>query len=155
VAHLRARIVVPKAPTLYSPTASVSVNVLLDVALGAACDLVRTWRGVETVRELRDLSGTCFKFGDRVFLNGHPSERLPNTLNVSFVERVGPEILGAYLEWPRPPVRRAMPDPRNCPQYCAPWELHLRSEWVRFGSVSAAQRPGEIEAVVEDLSLRR
>ena len=31
------------------------MNVLLDVALGAACDLVRTWRGVETVRELRDL----------------------------------------------------------------------------------------------------
>ena len=27
-------------------------------------------------------------------LNGHPTERLPNTLNVSFVAQVGAEILG-------------------------------------------------------------
>lgn len=33
------------------------------------------------------------KLGDRVVLNGHPSERLPNTLNVSFVARVGAEVL--------------------------------------------------------------
>ncbi len=26
-------------------------------------------------------------------LNGHPTERLPNTLNVSFVDRIGQEIL--------------------------------------------------------------
>jgi cysteine desulfurase len=28
-------------------------------------------------------------------LNGHPEERLPNTLNVSFVGRIGSEVLGA------------------------------------------------------------
>lgn len=28
-------------------------------------------------------------------LNGHPTERLPNTLHVSFVGRVGADILGA------------------------------------------------------------
>src|SRR5579864_5160625 len=32
-------------------------------------------------------------FGDRIALNGHPTERLPNTLNVSFIGRAGSEIL--------------------------------------------------------------
>jgi cysteine desulfurase len=32
-------------------------------------------------------------FGDQVVLNGHPSLRLPNTLNVSFVGRIGADIL--------------------------------------------------------------
>jgi cysteine desulfurase len=31
---------------------------------------------------------------DRVVLNGHPKERLPNTLNVSFIGLRGEEILG-------------------------------------------------------------
>ena len=70
-------------------------NVLLDVALGAACDLARR-KSMDAVRELRDLFWCLLqdKFGDRVVLNGHPTERLPNTLNVSFVGRVGAEILG-------------------------------------------------------------
>src|SRR5262249_3340073 len=34
------------------------------------------------------------QFGNRVWLSGHPTHRLPNTLNVSFVGRVGAEILG-------------------------------------------------------------
>lgn len=33
--------------------------------------------------------------GDRIALNGHPVHRLPNTLNVSFVGRIGAEILAA------------------------------------------------------------
>ncbi len=33
--------------------------------------------------------------GDAVVLNGHPTERLPNTLNVSFVGRVGADVLAA------------------------------------------------------------
>ena len=71
-------------------------NVLLVVALGAACDLARTWKGMDSVRELRDLFWELLqnKFGDEVVLNGHPIERLPNTLNVSFLARVGAEILG-------------------------------------------------------------
>ncbi len=32
-------------------------------------------------------------FGEEVVLNGHPTHRLPNTLNVSFIGRVGSEIL--------------------------------------------------------------
>jgi cysteine desulfurase len=31
-------------------------------------------------------------------LNGHPEKRLPNTLNVSFVGRIGAEILAAIPE---------------------------------------------------------
>jgi cysteine desulfurase len=33
------------------------------------------------------------QFGNRIALNGHPAHRLPNTLNVSFIGRVGAEIL--------------------------------------------------------------
>jgi cysteine desulfurase len=33
-------------------------------------------------------------FGDRIALNGHPTERLPDTLNVSLIGRAGSEILG-------------------------------------------------------------
>lgn len=70
-------------------------NVLLVVALGTACDLARTWKSTESIRELRDLFWERLqtKFGDRVVLNGHPVERLPNTLNVNFVGQVGAEIL--------------------------------------------------------------
>lgn len=70
-------------------------NVLLDVALGAACELAQSWIGMEKVRELRDLFWELLrrKFGDRVVLNGHPVERLPNTLNVSFVGKAGADVL--------------------------------------------------------------
>jgi len=70
-------------------------NVLLDVALGAACELAQSSIGMPRVRELRDYFWTQLResFRNRVVLNGHPTERLPNTLNVSFVGRVGSEIL--------------------------------------------------------------
>lgn len=70
-------------------------NILLDVALGAACVLAEHWVGMESVRQLRDLFWNLLqdRFGNRVVLNGHPNERLPNTLNVSFVNKVGAEIL--------------------------------------------------------------
>ncbi len=69
-------------------------SVLLDVGLGAACELARSW-GMRPTQELRDLFWDLLQaeFGDRIVLNGHPSERLPNTLNVSFVGRVGSDIL--------------------------------------------------------------
>jgi cysteine desulfurase len=40
----------------------------------------------------------CEAFGDQVTLNGHPVERLPNTLNVNFSGRSGAEILGLMPE---------------------------------------------------------
>jgi cysteine desulfurase len=70
-------------------------NVLLDVALGAACELAQTSRAMEQIRQLRDLFWELLqsKFGERVVLNGHPTERLPNTLNVSFVGKIGSDVL--------------------------------------------------------------
>lgn len=70
-------------------------NVLLAVALGAACDVARRWVGMPEVKVLRDRLWEGIKglFGEKVTLNGHPAERLPNTLNVNFVGRVGAEVL--------------------------------------------------------------
>ena len=71
-------------------------NILLDVALGAACQLAQSWLGMESIRQLRDLFWELLqaRFGERVVLNGHPTERLPNTMSVSFVGKVGSTILG-------------------------------------------------------------
>jgi cysteine desulfurase len=70
-------------------------NVLLAVALGAACEAARKWIGMPQVQALRDRfwEGLMEIFGNGVTINGHPTERLPNTLNVNFVGRVGAEIL--------------------------------------------------------------
>jgi cysteine desulfurase len=70
-------------------------NILLDVGLGAACATSQSWLGMESVRQLRDLFWNMLQdaFGDQIALNGHPTERLPNTLNVSFIGRAGSEIL--------------------------------------------------------------
>src|ERR1051326_663412 len=72
-------------------------NVLLNVALGAACERAGADLESEGTRltELRDFlyAGLKDLFGDSVHLNGHPTARLPNTLNVSFEGRMGNEIL--------------------------------------------------------------
>ena len=62
-------------------------NVLLAVALGAACEVARKWVGMPQVKVLRDRfrDGLRGIFGEKVTLNGHPTARLPNTLNVNFV----------------------------------------------------------------------
>jgi cysteine desulfurase len=74
-------------------------NVLLDVGLGAACEIAQSWVGMPEVRRLRDRLWEMLRdsLGDRVVLNGHPSDRLPNTLNVSLVGESGSDIL-AQLE---------------------------------------------------------
>jgi cysteine desulfurase len=55
---------------------------------------------MEGVKALRDAFHDGLKaiFGDGVVLNGHPLDRLPNTLNVSFAGRQGAEILAALPE---------------------------------------------------------
>ncbi len=70
-------------------------NVILDVGFGAACELAESWIGMTQVKEIRDLfwGKLLENFGDRVVLNGHPTERLPNTLNVSFIGKIGTDIL--------------------------------------------------------------
>ncbi len=75
-------------------------NVLLDAGLGAACEAAGEWAGMPAVRELRDLFWELLRerFGARVSLNGHPVERLPNTLNVNFHGKAGAEVLAAMPE---------------------------------------------------------
>jgi len=72
-------------------------SVLLAAALGEACALASDLRPLEETRRLRDrlCDGLRAHFGDSVVVNGHPTDRLPNTLNVSFVGRVGADILAA------------------------------------------------------------
>ena len=71
-------------------------NVAGIVGLGKACELAMAEReatGVR-VRELRDrLEQGIFARIPQVKLNGHPSERLPNTLNVSFAWIEGESLL--------------------------------------------------------------
>ena len=70
-------------------------SAVLAVGLGAACALAADLAPMTCVQALRDHFWQVLRqrFGDRVHLNGHPVHRLPNTLNVSFVGRVGAEIL--------------------------------------------------------------
>lgn len=70
-------------------------SALLAVGLGKACELARDLSPMDRVCELRDHFWRELRerFGDRVALNGHPVHRLPNTLNVSFVGRIGAEVL--------------------------------------------------------------
>lgn len=71
-------------------------NVAGIVALGVACELAANeldtaW---ERVRELRDrLERGIFAGIPEIKLNGHPTERLPNTLNLSFAYIEGEGIL--------------------------------------------------------------
>ncbi|MFE8699364.1 cysteine desulfurase family protein [Cytobacillus sp. FJAT-54145] len=73
-------------------------NVLLVVGLGKACELAAeniTYN--EKIKDLRDYFWTELKqyFGENVSLNGHERERLTNTLNINFENRIGQDILSA------------------------------------------------------------
>ena len=69
------------------------------VGLGTAAELAGPYVRDEKIRNLRDRfhAGLTDALGERVILNGHPTLRLPNTLNVSFPGHVGAELL-AELE---------------------------------------------------------
>ncbi|WP_063682942.1 cysteine desulfurase family protein [Bradyrhizobium stylosanthis] len=71
-------------------------SALLAVGLGTACATVADLAPMERVRALRDRFWQALqnRFGDSVALNGHATHRLPNTLNVSFVGKIGGDILG-------------------------------------------------------------
>jgi len=70
-------------------------SALLAIALGTACEIAQPWIGMPGVQRLRDLFWERLRaaFGNQIALNGHTELRLPNTLNVSFVGRVGADIL--------------------------------------------------------------
>jgi cysteine desulfurase len=50
---------------------------------------------MERVQALRDYFWQALhdRFGDHVVINGHATHHLPNTLNVSFVGKIGADIL--------------------------------------------------------------
>jgi cysteine desulfurase len=77
-------------------------NVPYIVGLGTACEIIGRTLPESAVRlqTLRDRLWDRLRdaLGEHVVLNGHPTERLPNTLNVSFVGCVGSELLGAVPE---------------------------------------------------------
>jgi len=75
-------------------------SALLDAALGEACALARDLAAMGDVKRLRDRFWARLEdaFGDRAARNGHPEQCLPNTLNVSFVGRIGADILAAMSE---------------------------------------------------------
>lgn len=130
-------------------------SALLAVGLGQACELARDLTSMDRVHALRDhfWSELQSRFGNRIALNGHPAHRLPNTLNVSFIGRVGAEILerldgvaastGSACHSGRielSPVLEAM---------CVAPEVGMGA--VRF-SLGRGTTHEEIEAVVERLS---
>lgn len=71
-------------------------SALMAVGLGKACELARDLTPMNRIRGLRDLFWQALQkqFGNRVCLNGHPFHRLPNTLNVSFANQIGADVLG-------------------------------------------------------------
>jgi cysteine desulfurase len=71
-------------------------NVASIVGLGKACDIARGDLANERARltELRDRLHALLEARiPGLLLNGHPSVRLPNTLNVSFPEAIGQAVL--------------------------------------------------------------
>ena len=75
-------------------------SALLAAALGEASILAADLEPMREVEALRDRFWARLQehFGAGVVLNGHPEQRLPNTLNVCFVGRVGADILAALPE---------------------------------------------------------
>ncbi|MEH7075852.1 cysteine desulfurase family protein [Neobacillus drentensis] len=70
-------------------------NTLLAVGLGKACEIAKHFVADHSLKDLTNYFWNQLKeaFGDQVVLNGHLEDRLPNTLNVSFVGRVGQDLL--------------------------------------------------------------
>ena len=75
-------------------------SALLAAGLGEACEIAQPGLGMPATRRLRDLlwERLSVELGERVSLNGHVHERLPNTLNVSFAGQVGAELLAQMPE---------------------------------------------------------
>jgi cysteine desulfurase len=71
-------------------------SALLAVGLGTACAIAADLAPMERTQALRDRFWQALqdRFGDHVVLNGNATHRLPNTLNVSFVGKIGADILG-------------------------------------------------------------
>ena len=71
-------------------------SALLAVGLGMAGVMATDLAPLNRIEALRERLWEALqdRFGEGVVLNGHPTRRLPNTLNVSFVGKIGADILG-------------------------------------------------------------
>ena len=94
------------------------------VGLGQAAELARQYVNDPKVKALRDClhDGLKHELGNQVVLLGHPEQRLPNTLAVSFRGRIGSEILAA------------------CPQLCASTGAACHSEDRQVSGTLAAMK---------------
>jgi cysteine desulfurase len=73
-----------------------TLNVTGIVGLGTACEIAQSEMGEEAHRlgQLRSkLQAGLFEHLDEVYLNGHPTERLPGNLNLSFAYVEGESLL--------------------------------------------------------------
>jgi cysteine desulfurase len=80
-------------------------NIVLDVALGEACEIARKSFGSDKKdifarnhKEIEELTQYLYNrllsiFGHKIRLNGHPIRKLPNTLNISFIGYDSIEII--------------------------------------------------------------
>jgi cysteine desulfurase len=70
-------------------------SAMLAAALGAAARVASDLSDMPRVATLRDRLWVLLQahLGNRIMLNGHPELRLPNTANISFVGRVGADLL--------------------------------------------------------------
>jgi cysteine desulfurase len=71
-------------------------NVPYIVGLGKACEIIK--HNPAHARHAQELRDRLFDrlhqaLGDKIVVNGHPYQRLPNTLNVNFLGHVGAELL--------------------------------------------------------------
>ncbi len=75
-------------------------NIILDVALGKACEIAMVALKGSEIKRLTEYFYKRLKekFGNKIHLNGHPEKRLPNTLNISFVGHNGHEVLNSLNE---------------------------------------------------------
>jgi cysteine desulfurase len=73
-----------------------TLNITGIVGLGKACEIAKADMAEDNLRllELRNkLQAGIFERLDEVYLNGHPTERLPGNLNVSFAYVEGESLL--------------------------------------------------------------
>ncbi len=75
-------------------------SALLMSALGKACEISSQMMDVESMIALRDFFWNELKmiYEGEMVLNGHPVNRLPNTLNISVIDQLGTQLLDKVPE---------------------------------------------------------
>jgi len=129
-------------------------NVPYAVGLGTACELARKDPCGERLTVVRDQFWQLLQaaFGKGVALNGHPEQRLPNTLNVSFVGKLSPDILTRLDDVAASTGAACHAGSREISPVLAKMgiDTHVGLGAIRF-SIGRSTSKDEVEAVVERL----